>query len=289
MSSARGGHPVTVAAWILMLAVVVAGTAGVLGGILSPSLVVDLAALWPLFAVTILAGVITRLVRKDRRAGAVLPLAIFSSLVLAGALHLGGWERLPSGMISLAGPPPSEMSDPTEMVVQISGQIEIAGDGHGLAYRVEPILRGGRVGVPQATETSVDDAVSVQLEAASDVPSWYRFAGWSIDLSPDVAWRLVLNGQLDADLTTLTISSAAIAGSGHIRLGSPPADGSSVIVAGDLDVVVPAGAAVVVSGEANVPSGWEREGDRITSGEAIDGGVWSISVQGGAVPTIREG
>src|SRR5690606_31189679 len=135
-------------------------------------------------------------------------------------------------------------------------------------------------GVPHATETSVDDALSVQLEAASDVPAWYRFAGWSIDLSPDVAWRLVLNGQIDADLTALTITSAAIAGSGRIRLGSPPADGSSVIVAGDLDVVVPPDAAVVVNGEANVPPGWEEAGDRVTSPEGADGGVWSISVQG---------
>jgi len=289
MTRDRGGHPFTVAAWILVVALLFAGTAGVLGGILSRSLVVDLIALWPLLVVAVAAGLITRMLRKDRRAGAVLPLAIFTALVLAAALHLGGWERLPSGAISLRGPAPAEMSDPTELIVQISGDLELEAEDSGVAYQVEPIPRGGRVGVPRATETAVDEAVSVEFEAVPDAPSWYRFSGWSIDLSPDVNWRLVLNGHMQADLTMLTISSAAIAGSGVVRLGAPPETGSSVIIAGDLEVIVPPGAPVLVSGQAQVPPDWEEDGDRHRSPNAGADGNWTISVQGEAIPRIVEG
>ncbi|HEX2154308.1 MAG TPA: hypothetical protein VHL52_10060 [Acidimicrobiia bacterium] len=283
-----GGHPFTVAAWILVGAVVVAAVAGVMGGILSSSLVVDLAALWPLLVVAVVAGLLSRLGKRPRKARAILPLGIFTALVLGGALHLGGWDQLPSAAARLTGPPPGEMSEPTELVAQLSGEVQLHPLRSGPAYRVSPILLGGNVGVPMATETSVDGSVSVRIEADGDAPSWYSFAGWRIGLSPEVPWRLVLNGRIEADLAALAVTSAAIAGSGSLRLGQPPADGSNIIIAGDFDLSVPAGTAVVVSGEANVPAGWETGGGRARSpGEGAERS-WSISVQGEVVPTIRE-
>lgn len=288
MTPTKRGHPFTVAAWILVVALIVAGVAGVLGDILSSSLVVDLAAMWPLLALAIVLGTLVALRGKSRRSGAVLPLAILTGFVLAGALHIGGWDRLPSATARLTGPPVGEMSQPTELVAQISGELVVSAQNGDAAYRVDPILRGGAAGVPRATETSVDGDMSIRLEAAEDTPAWYSFAGWRIGLDPTVTWRLVLNGDIDADLTTLVLSSAAIAGSGSLRLGQPPGD-VSVILAGDIDVTVPAGSAVVVDGEANVPSSWEQVAGGSASPAGADDGAWRISVQGDATPTIREG
>lgn len=288
MTPTKRGHPFTVAAWILVVALVVAGVAGVLGDILSPSLVVDLAAMWPLLAVAVVLGTLVAWRGESRRSGAVLPLAILSVLVLAGALHIGGWDRLPSATARLTGPLAAEMSQPTELVAQISGELVVQAKNGDTAYRVDPILRGGTAGVPRATETSVDGDMSISLEAAEDSPSWYSFAGWQIGLDPNITWRLVLNGDIDADLTALVLSSAAIAGSGSLRLGQPP-DDVSVIVAGSFDVTVPAGSAVVVNGKANVPSSWEEVGGGFASPANAEQGAWRISVQGDATPTIREG
>src|SRR5690606_40495649 len=69
-------------------------------------------------------------------------------------------------------------------------------------------------------EESLTELLSLPF---TEAPSWYTFSGWRIGISPAVTWRLVLNGRIDADLTAVTLSSAAIAGSGLIRLGTPPA------------------------------------------------------------------
>ncbi|HSJ34829.1 MAG TPA: hypothetical protein VLB85_07200, partial [Acidimicrobiia bacterium] len=187
-------------------------------------------------------------------------------------------------------PDVAALSDPTELVAQVVGELEIAASDNDVAYSVVPIQRGGMVGVPQATETSTDGDLSVTIEAAADAPSWYRFAGWRLELAPDVPWRLILNGEIDADLREVAVGSGAVAGSGAIRLGSPPQGGAGIILAGDFVVTVPAGAAVIVDGEAVVPSGWETSGDRHLSPTAVDGAdVWRLTIQGDVPVTVREG
>src|SRR5690606_13346824 len=149
---------------------------------------------------------------KSRRAGAILPLSLFTALVLAGAIHLEGWEQLPSASVRLVGPDPSVLSDPTDLVAQISGDLTVSATDTA-AYVAEPVARGGPVGVPQPTETSGDCALSIRSGAGPAAASWYAFSCWEIGISPAGAWRLVRNGQIDADLTAITLSSAAIAGS----------------------------------------------------------------------------
>lgn len=291
MTSRRGGHPFAVAAWILFGAVVVASVVGVLGGILSRSYVVDMAAMWPLLAGALLLGLLgRRMGRRSARSPAILPLTLFTAVVLAASLHLGGWDPLPSASARLTGPGVEELSDPTELVVQVIGELVI-GPGDGSAYAVSPIQRGGQVGVPQATETSVDGAVSVRIEAAPDAPSWYTFAGWEVALSPGVSWRLVLNGRIDADLSSLVIDSGAVAGSGTVRLGEPSEGGASVIFAGNFQIIVPPDAAVVVDGEASVPADWTRTDGRARSPSAGSDGAdaWRLSIQGDVPVMIREG
>lgn len=291
MRASRGGHPFAVAVWMLCGAVVVASVAGVMGGILSRSFVVDMAAMWPLVAAAVLIGLSGRwLGRRRARSQALLPLALFTALVLGASLHLGGWDRLPSASARLTGPEDGILSQPTELVAQVVGDLELAAGEPSVAYSVRPILRGGLVGAPRATETVTDGSLSVRIEAAPDAPAWYQFAGWSISLSPRVPWRLVLNGSMDADLTGLPLSSGALAGSGSVRLGEPPEGGAGLILAGDFVVTVPPGAAVVVDGEAVVPSGWEAaEGGSRSPAASGDGEAWRLTIQGDVPVTIREG
>ncbi len=55
-------------------------------------------------------------------------------------------------------------------------------------------------------------------------------------------------------------------------------------------VTVPPGAAVVVDGEAVVPSGWEAaEGGSRSPAAPGDGEAWRLMIQGDVPVTIREG
>lgn len=282
MTAPRGRHPYVVAAWIVVFALIVAVSVGVVSGILSPALVVDLVAMWPLVLVVIAAGLVGswRGRRHHARAGAILPLAIFTALVLAISLHLGGWSQLPTGEARLTGPPAEELSNPTRLTVQISGDLIVRSED-GAGYRVDPILRGGSVGVPQATETSVDGALSIVLGSAQKAPSWYRFSGWKLGLAPIVGWRLVLNGAIDADLTGLEVDALAMGGSGRVDLGPAPEVGADVVLSGDFDLSVPAGSAVRVIGPARVPSGWTSDSDGYSSPAADpDRPLWTVRVKG---------
>lgn len=288
MSGTNRRHPFTVAAWILVGALVVAGVAGVVGDIVSRSIVVDLVAMWPLLAVVVLAGVAgwIRGRRHRARAGAILPLAIISAIVFAAALHLGGWDQLPSAQARLTGPPADDVSDSVELTLQIPGDLRIGPVSNGSAYRVDPILRGGVVGVPSAVETAVDGQLSVLIEPDNS-PDWYVFSGWRLGLSVAVEWRLILNGRLDADLTSLTVASMAVAGSGLVTLGSPPAIGGTVVAAGNLTISVPPAAAVTVVGDVSVPEAWEPTEGGYRSPQS-DGPAWTIRVPGDSAVTIRQ-
>lgn len=291
MTTPGGRHPFVVAAWMVVLALVLAVSVGVVSGILSPALVVDLVALWPLVVVVVIAGLVGswRGRRHHARTGAILPLAIFTALVFAISLHLGGWSQLPTAAARLTGPPAEELSNPTRLTVQISGDLVVRTDADGAGYRVDPILRGGPVGVPQATETTVEGALSVVLSSAQAAPSWYRFSGWKLGLAPVVGWRLVLNGSIDADLTGLEIDALAMGGSGRVSLGEPPDAGADVALAGDFDLSVPAGTAVRVVGPASVPSGWSADAGGYSSPAAESGAPsWTVRVTGDTPVRLTE-
>ncbi|MGA7269729.1 MAG: hypothetical protein WB239_01530 [Acidimicrobiia bacterium] len=291
MTAPRGRHPFVVAAWMLVMALVVAVSVGLMAGILSPALVVDLVAMWPLVVVVIAAGLVGswRGHRHHARAGAILPLAIISAFVFAISLHLGGWSQLPTAEARLTGPPAEELSNPTRLTAHISGALVVGSTESGAGYRVDPILRGGSVGVPQSTETTVDGALSIILSSAQEAPSWYRFSGWKLGLAPVVGWRLILNGAIDADLSTLEIDGLALGGSGSVILGPPPEPGAEVVLSGDFHMSVPAGTAARVVGPATVPSGWSRESDGFSSpGLAAGGPIWTIRVKGDTALRLSE-
>lgn len=281
MIQERSGHPAAVAAWLMLGAVVIAGGVGVVGGIVSTAFVVDLVALWPVIVVALLIGLVAmRRNQASGRSAALLPLSLFTALVLAAALHLGAWAELPSAETRLTGPAVGEVSSPTEFIAQLVGEVAVDSTDSDVAYQVSPILRGGVVGVPTAVETSVDGTMSVVLEADPDAPGWYSYAGWRISLAEVVPWRLVLNGRVDADLSDLTLTSGTFAGRGEVSLGATPPEPVSLIVAGDFTVEVPAGSAVSITGEAEVPAGWQVAGS-ISSSPGFRAGepAWNIVIQ----------
>ena len=280
MTSGEGRHPFTVAAWILVVALVVAGVVAVVGDILSASLVVDAVAMWPIFLLVIVAGLLGwwRGRRGGNRAGAIIPLSLFTALVIVVAVHLGGWEQLPSAETSLSGPEASELSPVTELTAQIVGELELSAATGGRAYTVDPIMRGGLVGVPEAVETSVDGDVSIEL-AAADAPGWYTFSGWEVGLSPEITWRLVLNGGIDADLVDVPVEAVAAGGSGLIELGPAPEGGGRVVVSGDFTITVPPSVPVEASGAVSAPEAWETTPDGARS-PGGDGPRWVIRAEG---------
>lgn len=291
MMADKRRHPFTVVAWILVGAVVLATTFGVVGGILSRSLVVDLVAMWPLGALAAVAGMVGwwRGRRRNARSGAVLPLALFTAVVLAMAVHLGGWESLPSGTARLEGPPAEELSDPTRLTAHISGDLVVNAGAGATGYEVKPIFRGGDVGVPEALETSVDGDLTITLDADPTVPSWYRFSGWELALSPGVGWRLVLNGVIDADLSALRVDALAIAGQGTVALPEPAGEVTAMVISGEFTVTVPADAAVEVQGEAQIPDGWDSSESGSTSPEfGQSPTAWRIRVEGEAPVRVLE-
>lgn len=288
MSGGGGKHPLAVAAWMLVAAILIGGSVAVISGILSPSIVVDLVAMWPAFVAVLLVGIgfWIRGRKKNARASAIVPLALFSILVFLSSVHIGGWDRLPSAEARLTGPAVDTLSAETAFQVQLDGDLGITAGGSDAAYRVIPILRGGTVGIPTAVETSVDGDVTVEL-SSDDGPGWYRFSGWDVELAPAIVWRLVVNGRTDANLAALRVGSLAIAGSGVVRLGAPEPGGSDVVVSGDFDVSVPNGVAVDVTGNATVPDGWTTDGDGSHAPVDSDDG-WRIRIDGDTPVSITE-
>lgn len=281
-----GGHAWAIGGWLLVGAVIFAVVSGVVGGVLSRALVVDAVALWPLFLGGIVLGTgIWALARRWTRRGGFPPLVVFSTLILACGLHLSGWDALPSATARLTGPGLAGIDPPVSLAVRLEGELGID-DGPGAPlYRIDPILRGGGVGAPEATEIRTGGNLAIELGQV-DAPGWYRFAGWELRLSPATSWDLALGGELDADMRSLAVTSADLAGEGEVRLGPPPF-GGQVTVRGDITLMVPADAPAQVRGPASVPADWPREGNTATS--PADGPGWTIIVaEGGRLVVVSE-
>ncbi|MGH8875141.1 MAG: hypothetical protein ACRDVM_07810 [Acidimicrobiia bacterium] len=265
-------------AWLMVGVVVTVLGLGVVGAILSPSLLLDAVSLWPLPAVAGGAGLVVEpFRRRRRRLGAVLPLGLLSWLALAVATHLGGWDPLPSSSADLVGPPGNAAPE-AALVATIEGDLRVTTGRDRPLYSVEPVRRGGEVGVPVADEQRPDRRLRVQISETAG-GSWFRFAGWWLELSEGPAWTLELGGNLEADLSRLLLVGLELAGGGVVHL-PPPGGPVPVEVEGDFQVTVPAGAPVEVRGEAQVLDDWAPTEDGYRS--PVSGEGFVITVQEGA-------
>jgi len=270
-------------AWLLPIGALTLLLGIAASGRLSRSIVADLIAWWPIWLGLAIAAYLLRERRVGtlRVAGLVPVVALlFVGLFIWG--HLAGWSIMPSSSQRLVGPTPESFSSAT-LVAGIDGQLEVRGESEFL-YQIEPIKQGGRIGIPDATETIVDTTVTVDLEEPAD-PGLYSYAGWDLRLSPVVVWSLDLGGSIDADLTSLTIDGIEVSGAGTVELGEATIE-TPVNVGGSFQVSIPAGSAARVVGTASVPSSWTpTEGGATAPGT---GAGWVFTVVGDGSLTIVE-
>ena len=162
--------------------------------------------------------------------------------------------------------------------------IEVDGETQFL-YQVEPVRRGGAVGIPGANEQVLDSAVAVLLTPPAD-PGLYSYAGWDVSLNDNPRWSLALSGSVDADLTSLSVIDLSLDGTGVVHLGA--VDGETPItVGGSFRIVVPIDSPARVTGVASAPGSWTLDADGAVAPTFGEG--WVITIEPEAAVTIVEG
>ncbi|MEE8406029.1 MAG: hypothetical protein V3S32_02640 [Acidimicrobiia bacterium] len=262
--------------WLLPMGVLTGMLAVTAMGILSQSLVLDLAAWWPVWLIVIVVALLARRWRVGRvRVAGLVPLLATAVLLALLAGHLQGWPAMPSSSSRLIGP--AEGSPTASLTAQIVGVVRIASGGEFL-YQVEPVRLGGEIGIPEAIEQVGESSISVILQPPSD-PGFYAFVGWNIVLSPSPMWTLALQGEIDADLSALQVTELQLGGDGVVRLGLV-SQLTPATISGEFQLIVPDGVAVRVVGTAVVPETWQQLSDGWKGPTPGDG--WVISVPSGS-------
>jgi hypothetical protein len=270
--------------WLLPIGALTSILGVAVTGRLSRSIVADLIAWWPVWLGLAVAAYFFR----ERKVGQVrvaglIPLV---ALLMVGLFlwgHLAGWSVMPSAAQRLVGPEIGGFSE-ASLAAEIDGRIELGGGAEYL-YRVEPVMTGGGIGIPAASEQVVDSTVAVTLEPPAD-PGLYTYAGWDMALADSPEWTLDLSGAIDADVSSLTITELSLTGSGAVQLG--PADGETrVSVDGSFQLIVPPDTPTRVIGVASVPGSWSPDSRGAQSPDLGSG--WVIAVAEGASVTVSEG
>lgn len=247
---------------------------GIVGRILSPSLVLDLVALWPL-AVLAVPAIFLGLAGGRRRA--LAPLVLLSWLFVGVGLHLGSFTGLPSAAaavdIDVSG------ADSGRLALS-AADVTVSVRAGPFSIRPQPI--GGIGGVPVVEQVAGGTAVSLTVTDDRTRSEWFRFGAWDMDVPVGTAWDLRLSARsVDADLSEVSVVRAQIVAEvGTVRLGEVGQE-TVVEVDGDVAVLVPTGSAVTVVGEASVPAAWTSTSSGATS--PTDGVGWRIEVVGGSV------
>ncbi len=274
-------------AWVMTGVSAVAVGAGAIGGVLSPSIVLDIISFWPgLVGAFLVAAALWPVQRRGRRRlGAVLPLLMISWLASGSALHLAGWNQLPSAAADLVGPDAGLVTT-ASLRIATRGTLALGGHGAGPLYRVEMVRRGGEAGPPEALER-VDDGVAVLDVRPQAEVGWFRFAGWEASVAENPTWQLEAEADVvELDLATLRLAGLRVEGAGRVDLPRVGADPVPVRLQGSILLTVPDGTAAEVTGQATVPTTWERleNGARAP----VDGPGYVIEVIGGATVEITE-
>lgn len=269
--------------WLLPVALLATILGLTLLGVFSTSLILDLAAWWPVWLLLALIVVLAGGRRIGRvRVDGLVPILIAVVLVVFVLAHLSRWPLNPSASRYLAGPPAGGHSQ-AELTAFVNGVLVISG-GSSFLYEVDPLPEGGEVGVPSAVESVVAESISVELIEPTD-PGFLSFSGWEIALSKAPRWSFALGGELVADLTGVHVDELAVTGSGKVSLGVPDT-ASQVTIDGAFIVAIPVGVPATVVGMAQVPSTWEQTSDGWRA--PVDGLGWVISVSEGSVVSIED-
>lgn len=284
-------------AWALNGAVATILLLSVATRLVSPAIALDMAALWPVGVLLLAAGWVLDRVWASKRDPAfpVMPLLVFTWLVIASSFYFAAEQGLPSHSADLTGPPISE-SDFGVFTAELGeGVLELAPGIGTPAYRVNVIRRGGGAGIPVAIETAEETAGQVAVVDArktlpfeADLPisdnPLLRFAGWRVLLNPESVWSVTLSApEISADVSEIKLERLVVNGSGTIRLGETTT-AVEVELNGTFDVETPAGTPAEVRGTAVVPEEWTVEEDRAWTGERGTG--WMLYVNEGGSTQI---
>lgn len=258
----RSSSAWTLWAWLMVAVAIVSIAAGVVGGILAPSVVLDVVSLWPLAvgAFFVAAALLPLRKRGPARITAVLPLLLVTMLGTSVVLHLIGWERLPSASADIVGPRSVGVDD-AELALDLTGSLSIeAGEGDLYSVRIE--RSGGSAGVPEALESSFEDGPFFVVLREIEGGRWFQTSGWQLLLGNAPSWSLTVKStDLDADLTGLHLKSLALQGAGSAAVPSPGEEDLPIVVEGRYQIGVPTEISVKVIGVATVPGGWVETGD----------------------------
>lgn len=270
--------------WLLPMLIVTALLGVAAAGVLSRSLVLDLIAWWPAWVMIALMAILARGRKLGRvRLSGLVPLVASVILGLFAWGHLEGWPVMPSASQSLVGPHVDFGTD-AALSARVDGTLEV-GSGTEFLYEVDPVRRGGTVGIPEATEQTQGDATTVVLTAPTD-PGFMTFSGWHLMLSEAAIWSLSLEGLVAADLTGIEVTSLQASGDGTITVDRVAAP-ATMNVDGTFTLVVPSDVPVRIVGEASVPNSWEQLGDGWRSPASGEG--WVVSPTGSSALTVVNG
>lgn len=272
-----GRSPWPVAAWTMTLFTTLALGVGIAGNVLSRTAVLDAIALWPI-AVLVVPALLMGL--RGGRHRALAPLVLLSWLLVTVGLHLGGVEGLPSSAAAvrsdLAGIAEARL---TVAIDDLSLRMR-AGD-----FEVTPLPVGGDVGAPVLERVSGSAASALTLTDDTARSPWFRFGEYRVSVPPVVEWnlRIAVSG-MDLDLRDVNVIGGRFqAATGRILLGEPGTP-TSIDVAGDIEVSVPADVPVEVIGSTRVPDDWAVEGNGARAPVTGDG--WTIRVVSGSVRIV---
>jgi hypothetical protein len=223
--------------------------------LLSVSLILDLAALWPavalgavLMPLALLRGGVWRFAP---------PLILLVWLFIGLALHLAAFPLLPSAAGDLdAGVGVDEVGT-AKLTAGPIDSLQVDFSGGGELASVTMRRRGGDVAPPTATPLVGDGRAEIVL-AERDDPGFFEFEGWQLHLGDVGSWDLIVSAS-DLSIDTNGVSQASImaSGAGHVAL-SGVSNESLLEITGVFEVTVPRGVGVVLDGQATTPNDWTR-------------------------------
>lgn len=277
---APGYSPWPVAVWLLFSMATMAVVVATAAGLLSTTLILDLAALWPAVA---LAAVLLPIALFRNGFWRWLPPVILLVWLMSGlALHLNAFPMLPSAV----GDVEVEVDTSEVGTARLTaGPIDVLSVDFGGAETLASVTmrrRGGDV-APAIVTPLVGDGRAELVLTERDDPGFFEFEGWQVHLGSVESWELDLAAtSLHIDTEGLDQASIQASGAGSISLSA--VGGESVLdVTGVFDITVPRGVGVVLDGEATTPNDWTRTDRGLASpGEAL----WTLVVAGDSRVTV---
>lgn len=256
-------HISTLWAWLFVGLLVVAVVVGVIGRVFSTAVVLDIVSFWPFLIVVFLIAATVLPRARGRSLAAVVPLLLIGWLVSSIALHLSGWDQLPSSAARLTGP---VHVGAASLAVEVPGLIDLrAVPDQQASYLVTPRRAGGPMGAPEAIERQNDSVLTVALRP-TEASRWFQSEGWDVTLDQRLEWALEVSAEtVNLDLTTASVRSLVVTGNGSVILSGESA--VEVELAGNVSVVIAQDTTVQVIGQADVPARFVPTDDGFRSGE----------------------